>query len=125
MLARASRLSSSCNCSSVIAAWMSRARHFLRFGPVTIRRPCLKCSSQLVHLMSIHFPTSIFVVCKGNIPLQVGRLRRPQGVEHVCMFCVRIRARKTYTRVEKDGLRRSRSLYGDIAPTVVAIGAVL
>jgi hypothetical protein len=44
-------------------------------------------------------------------------------LEHVCVFCLPIRAHKTHTLVSKDGLRRSRSLYGDIAPTVPIVGA--
>ena len=48
-------------------------------------------------------------------PVQVGRLRRPQVVVQVCVFCVRWRAHKTHKLVQKDYLRRSRNVYGGIA----------
>ena len=65
-------------------------------------------------LLALFFALPGPPICKG--PVLVGRLRRPQVVEQVRVFCVRIRARKTHALVEKDCLRRSRSL-GDIAPT--------
>ncbi len=54
----------------------------------------------------------------GNTPVQVGRLRRPQVVVHVCVFCVRWRARKTHKRAQKEYLRRSRNEYERITPIV-------
>ena len=55
----------------------------------------------------------------GNIPVQVGRLRRPQVVVQVGVFCERVSARKTHPLVQKDYLRRSRNVYEGIAPTVI------
>ncbi|MFL5587344.1 MAG: hypothetical protein ACJ8DI_06755 [Ktedonobacteraceae bacterium] len=54
----------------------------------------------------------------GNTPVQVGRRRRPQVVDKfVCVLRARQRTQNTHKLVQKDYLRRSRNVYGGIAPT--------